>query len=212
MSITIGTRGSLFSATLSGPLFESGTPSRALREMVKAVEQGALILETEIRNKLKGNERNFGIFTGRLFNAIQRQAATISGDTIQAVVSPGPLKYAVVINEGRGAGKRQPPVEAIMLWLRKKGRFVSIATSLRAKGTTKADAKKSAESGLRSAAFVIARAIGKRGFASPFTSGLHFVERGTQAASARVQEVLERGRDRYVSAWNAENAGGLAGV
>lgn len=211
--ITIGSRESLFSARLAGPLFDGGTRDRALFEMVKAVEAGALELENEIRSKLKGNEREFGIFTGGLFNAIQRQAATIRGDEIESIVTPGPKKHAVVINDGRGANKRPPPVKAIELWLRRKGWFTK---GVKAAGSLlKKSARAGAESidrGIKSAAFAIARAIGKRGFAEPFTKGLHYVERGTEAAAPKVQQILERGRDRYVAAWNLDNAGGLAGV
>lgn len=224
--ITIGTRDSLFSARLVGPLAEGGTRQRALFEMVKAVEEGALELENQIRGKLKGNEREFGIFTGGLFNAIQRQAATIRGDEIESIVTPGPKKHAIVINDGRGAGKRPPPVKAIELWLQRKLKWSSIATSLgkttlspkstkgeRAQESfTRSLSKGLAARGLRSAAFAIARAIGKRGFAEPFTRGLHYVENGTAAAAPKVQQILERGRDRYVAAWNFDNAGGLAGV
>lgn len=211
--ITIGSRESLFSARLAGPLFEGGTRQRALFEMVKAVEDGALELENQIRGKLKGNDREFGIFTGGLFNAIQRQAATIRGDEIESIVTPGPKKHAIVINDGRGANKRPPPVKAIELWLRRKGWFMK---GVRASGSLlKKSARAGTEAidrGIKGAAFAIARAIGKRGFAEPFTRGLHYVENGTAAAAPKVQQILERGRDRYVSAWNFDNAGGLAGV
>lgn len=211
--ITIGSRESLFSARLAGPLFEGGTRDRALFEMVKAVEEGALELENEIRGKLKGNEREFGIFTGRLFNAIQRQAATVRGDEIESIVTPGPKKHAIVINDGRGANKRPPPVKAIELWLRRKGWFMK---GVKASGTVlKKSERAGADAiarGIKGAAFAIARAIGKRGFAEPFTRGLHYVENGTAAAAPKVQQILERGRDRYVSVWNLDNAGGLAGV
>lgn len=211
--ITIGTRDSLFSARLVGPLAEGGTRQRALFEMVKAVEDGALELENQIRGKLKGNDREFGIFTGGLFNAIQRQAATIRGDEIESIVTPGPKKHAIVINDGRGANKRPPPVKAIELWLRRKGWFMK---GVRASGSLlKKSARAGTEAidrGIKGAAFAIARAIGKRGFAEPFTRGLHYVENGTAAAAPKVQQILERGRDRYVSAWNFDNAGGLAGV
>lgn len=211
--ITIGSRESLFSARLAGPLFEGGTRDRALFEMVKAVEDGALELENQIRGKLKGNDREFGIFTGGLFNAIQRQAATIRGDEIESIVTPGPKKHAIVINDGRGANKRPPPVKAIELWLRRKGWFMK---GVKVSGTLlKKSARAGTEAidrGIKGAAFAIARAIGKRGFAEPFTRGLHYVENGTAAAAPKVQQILERGRDRYVSAWNFDNAGGLAGV
>lgn len=216
--ITIGNSESLFSATLGGPLYAAGTTDRARFAMVKAVERGALRLENSIRSKLKGNEREFGIFTGGLFNAIQRQAATVSGDVIESVVTPGPKKHAIVINDGRGANKRPPPVKAIELWLQKKWKFTSIAKSLgRTSGGSKEATKfnKSisagmAERALKSAAFAIARAIGKRGFAPPFTSGLHYMERGTEEAGPAVQAELELGRDEYVRIWNYDNAGGLA--
>lgn len=222
--IRIGNSQSLFSATLSGPLFAAGTTDRARFAMVKAVERGSLHLENAIRSKLKGNEREFGIFTGGLFKAIQRQAATVRGDLIESIVTPGPKKHAIVINDGRGANKRPPPVKAIELWLQKKWKFTSIAKSLgRTKLTSKATAGERAQEGftrslsagiaeraLKSVAFMIARAIGKRGFASPFTGGLHYMERGTEDAGPRVQHELEVGRDEYVRIWNFDNAGGLA--
>lgn len=216
--IRIGSSESLFSATLSGPLFAAGTTDRARFAMVKAVERGSLHLENAIRSKLKGNEREFGIFTGGLFNAIQRQAATVRGDLIESIVTPGPKKHAIVINDGRGANKRPPPVKAIELWLQKKLKFSSIAKSLGrtsggSKGATSFNKSLSAgmaERALKSVAFMIARAIGKRGFASPFTGGLHYMETGTEDAGPRVQHELEVGRDEYVRIWNFDNAGGLA--
>lgn len=191
--LRIGNSQSLFSATLSGPLFAAGTTDRARFAMVKAVERGSLHLENAIRSKLKGNEREFGIFTGGLFSAIQRQAATVRGDLIESIVTPGTKKHAIVINDGRGANKRPPPVKAIELWLQKKLKFSSMA-----------------ERALKSVAFMIARAIGKRGFAPPFTGGLHYMETGTAEAGPRVQHELEVGRDEYVRIWNFDNAGGLA--
>jgi hypothetical protein len=63
-------------------------------------------------------------------------------------------KYADVIEYGRRAGAKQPPVKAIENWIRikklklrnKQGQFI-----------------KSTESNIKSAAFVIAKSIGKKG-------------------------------------------------
>jgi hypothetical protein len=63
-------------------------------------------------------------------------------------------KYADIIEEGRKPNSRMPPVSAIEKWMREK--------PLKLRGP-KGGFVKTTPQGLRSAAFAIARAIGKRG-------------------------------------------------
>lgn len=83
-----------------------------------------------------------------------------SGVDLKGVIS-NPLFYAAPVEYGRKPG-RMPPVEAIQLWVIRKG----IASSDNAK----------------SVAFLIARAIGKRG-----TKGAFMFKRGYQAALPTVK-------------------------
>lgn len=85
-----------------------------------------------------------------------------AGINIQGVVM-NPVMYALPVEEGRKPG-RMPPVEAIQLWVIRKGI---------------GDRDKS-----RSTAFLIARAIGRRG-----TKGAFMFKRGYQAALPTVKKL-----------------------
>ena len=96
-------------------------------------------------------------------------------------------KYADVIEFGRRAGAKPPPVEPIIQWMKikpirlrnKEGGFV-----------------KSTESGIRSAAFLIARSIGKKGIVGIkyYTEALETVleKRGPELLEAFGKEIENR--------------------
>ena len=106
------------------------------------------------------------IASGAYLNSISsrfEQSATTFSSVIESAVS-----YASVIEEGRRAGAKQPPVEAIADWMGRKG-----------------------ISGERGVAFVIARSIGRKG-----TPGKFVFKRAAEAlepkAVAAVLLALER--------------------
>lgn len=83
-----------------------------------------------------------------------------------------PVMYALPVEDGRKPGK-MPPVEAIQLWVIRKG--------IGPRGDS------------RSTAFVIARSIGRRG-----TKGAHMFKNGFDAALPTIKRIWERVPGRIV--------------
>ena len=96
--------------------------------------------------------------TGALRSATSKESLSV-GNAIRGQVI-NPLNYALPVETGRKAGK-MPPVDAIKQWVIRKG----IASGADADG----------------AAFLIARAIGRRG-----TKGAHMFEEGFNASLPRI--------------------------
>jgi len=100
------------------------------------------------------------------------------GEMIGIVGSPIP--YVAVINDGRRPGQPMPPPEALELWVRRK-----IQWSRDRKGP-RGGRQRLTTAEARSIAFVIARAIGRRG-----TKGVHFYEEALAANQDQIRQIFE---------------------
>lgn len=78
------------------------------------------------------------------------------------------LPYAIVIDQGRAPGARMPPADALVPWVKR---------ILNAGGT---------DEEVRSVAFVVARAIGRKGI-----KATHFVDAGLLKAMPRVRGIFQ---------------------
>lgn len=89
-----------------------------------------------------------GRLRGSITHVVERESETIVTCYVGTNVS-----YALPVHNGRRPGARQPPTEPILEWARRKGIITDADTPAAARGK----------------AFVIARAIGRRGIrAKPF--------------------------------------------
>ena len=70
------------------------------------------------------------------------------------------VDYAIVVEQGRAAGKRQPPSDALINWLRRTAKGQSLFGKMKSKNPRIT---------YKSAAYVLSRSIGKKGIkANPF--------------------------------------------
>lgn len=103
-------------------------------ELTKAMHEATLAIEADAKGRVPQDTR-------MLMRSIVSEVRPIGGGGVRGVVGVlrGPATgYARVVEEGRGANKRPPPSAPIAAWLRRKG-------------------------GDPSRAYVVARAIGRRG-------------------------------------------------
>lgn len=146
--------------------------SAAVAELDKALTMALVVTEGEvIKRTPKG-------VSGHLQQSWQTtQAHTSPTAAMGAVVSNWP--YAAAVEYGRKPGK-MPPVDAIELWVRRK---LQIDDDKRA----------------RSVAFVIARAIGRRG-----TVGRYMAQLGLSAAQPYVIKLFDEAIDKAIKRFTNE--------
>jgi len=153
-------------------------PEALLKRLANAIDETAAVGQAEAR-------LGAPVFTGELANSIQIRAA-------QLVASPPALlmrgevvtnvAHGVVMEEGRRPGARQPPFGPIRRWvylLVRRGRM-----DVRWTG------EKDEQDQIDSAAFVIARSIGRKGI-SPRRFMAKAAEKIEPLLHARVQGVME---------------------
>jgi hypothetical protein len=162
-----------------------------LKETVDSI--GQEVVEAAQRNlgatrKINGKTRR-RVASGRLKDGLAFKNLTRNNrPVLQFGVNDATLKnYADVIEFGRRPGAKPPPVQPIIDWMKikpirlrsKEGGFV-----------------KTTESGIRSAAFLIARSIGKRGIVGIkyYTEALQTVleNRGDDILKAMEKEIETR--------------------
>ncbi len=112
---------------------------------------------------------NTGNFRGSISNQMRGTRGTIRGKVFS------PLKHGIVIERGRKPGSKQPPTHAIELWAKQVG--------IGAAGED-----------IRGIAFVIARAIGRRGIKGRFP-----FRRGFNQARPRILAMWTRMNHRIVN-------------
>lgn len=139
--------------------------SAAVEELDKALTQALAVAETEV---IARTPVNFGLLRQSWQTT---QTHTSPTAAMGAVVSNWP--YAAAVEYGRKPGK-MPPVDAIELWVRRK---LQISDDKRA----------------RSVAFVIARAIGRRG-----TVGRYMAQLGLSAAQPYVIKLFDEAIDKAI--------------
>ena len=169
----------------------------AKKELEKALETFAEELVQNAKQQLGrqvGNNPTYGIASGQLQRSLG-YAVTVRGQDLAlkfgvkgAAKKYEPFVYFGVNGTERKHGspftfKKQPPTDVILKWLRVKGVRVLLRDS-------KGRFKKHSEGGLRGVAFVIARAIKKRGL-----PGVKYwaaaVERTLPKHSAKIRAALK---------------------
>lgn len=106
-----------------------------------------------------------GTLLGSVFGEMHGSPVAVHG-----VVAAGPPadRYALVVERGRTPGRRMPPAEALLVWVRQKLHPASDKIA-------------------RSLAFVIARSVGRKGF-----PGVHMFENAFRAHQANVRRLIRR--------------------
>lgn len=133
------------------------TDSEIIRELLDRF--GADVVAAAQRNlgatrTVRGKKRR-SVATGTLKDNLTFKNRTRYNNPILEFTAKGRAKdYAGFVHDGRKPGSRPPPVEPILKWMRVK----PIRLRSREGGFVKAT-----EQGMRSAAFAIARSIGRRG-------------------------------------------------
>lgn len=121
-------------------------------------------------------------------NLGQSFASDISGTSIDDLTGRvfSDLPYAIVIDQGREPGARMPPVAALIPWVERV---------LEVGGT---------ESEIRQVAFLVARAIGRKGI-----TPRHFVEKGVNKAESRLDAIFGLMAEAMSAALVSSGAGGV---
>jgi hypothetical protein len=129
----------------------------------------------KVKRSINGKMRN-RYASGKLYNSLTFTINYKARSTEILFGASGEAKYyADVVEEGRKPNSKPPPVKKIMEWMEEK--------PVRLRGP-KGGFVKTTPEGLRSAAFAIAKAIGKRGIV-----GIHFMR------DAIEEELLAAGED-----------------
>lgn len=162
---------------------------RAIQEMCDDVIERAQRNIGATRT-IRGKRRR-RVSTGNLKNSLRYKLKRRSdGANVVFDAKGSASKYWDVIERGRRPNKKPPPIDAIVDWMKKK------PIRLQAKG---GGFIKSTPQAQRAAAYLIARAIGKRGI-----EGIHFYEEAIQAAiedwgprleAAMAQDIQEKLND-----------------
>lgn len=131
---------------------------------------------------IRGKRRR-RVSTGNLKNSLRYKLKRKNdGANVVFDAKGSASKYWDVIERGRRPNKKPPPIDAIMDWIKKK------PIRLQGKG---GGFIKSTPQAQRAAAYLIARAIGKRGI-----EGIHFYEEAIQAAiedwGTRLEEAMAK--------------------
>jgi hypothetical protein len=168
---------------------ELADPAKVIPAVLEeALTKSVLLLERAIKPKVP-----MGV-TGAARGSIAGEVRGGSGRTLGSNSLPGvpvamgemigivgsPLPYVAVINDGRRPGQPMPPPEALELWVRRK-----IQWSRDRKGP-RGGRQRLTTAEARSIAFVIARAIGRRG-----TKGVHFYEEALAANQDQIRSFFE---------------------
>jgi hypothetical protein len=113
---------------------------------------------------------NIGALKAAWSNRIMKGQRAIKGEILN------PKEYAIVIEKGRRAGAKMPPLGPIAYWLYRKGLVTD-------------------RSEIRQAAYLVARAIGRHGFSRKGQvgpKGKRMLEEGFSAAEPTVYRIFEK--------------------
>lgn len=161
-------------AKFTGSFFKEAKNSPKIfdTEFRQAVNESILHLQSKIVPKTPVDQ-------GFARNSITTKITGFALDLIGKVGSP--LKYILPLETGRGAGKKSPPVDAIKRWVTRKGL-----------------------NGIRSVqqtAYLIARAIGRKGFKGR-PKGWQMFELTFKQENNKVLAFFDKARDRFVARFN----------
>lgn len=121
---------------------------------------------------------NLGHLRGSIDKTIYGEPPSFRGEVFT------PLLYGIVVERGRRAGAKAPPIAPIMLWVRRKQ---IVFTRVLKSGKT-------VPLSIESTAFLIARAIGRRGIKGKF-----MFEKGFEAALPYILRTWERLPEKIVA-------------
>ena len=161
---------------------QMGKLAAGLGQRANAVAQDSLAKAAKSAVKLaRERTQDAGaVAFGKMFNGWQ---ANVKTDHTALITNTQP--YAVYVDRGRRAGSRMPPVEALIPWVRQ--------------------VLQPTESRTRAVAFVVAKAIARRGIAArPIVSDAKFRD--------AVDDLLSKELDSRLEAEMKKQAGLLAGL
>ena len=166
--------GETFSITIDIPQgLEGNLRAAGARGARAGIEEALILLQGVVKQKiLAGREvRHFGpaIFRGLLEQSVVYEMSAV-GINPEGLVFVKPLadEYALTLEEGRTAGARMPPSDALVPWVTEK---------LGVSGTDKQ---------IAGVAFVVARAIARHGF-----PGVHMFARALLEQEGNVRELVK---------------------
>jgi hypothetical protein len=171
-------------------------PARIGRGFHDGMMEAGFLVAREVKVELKPHH-----YTGR---AEQQLHPEPSGEGLKTNVFVGASAALVPelrpLDQGwHSASGKQPPTQAIAEWLAHKPEIAGSSSVFRtSKGfvrRTGTIAQVSAEAGIRSRAFLIARAIGRRGFAFGKTNAF---ELGWARAAGQVQGIIARAIEKVL--------------
>ena len=108
--------------------------------------------------------------------------------------------HAIFVNEGRGANKPMPPPDRIFPWVKKKGIGSTPKSRRLLKSGSRSQrraARQSLDKQQRAIAFVIARAIGRRGI-----EGLLLDQKVLTENKSRIDRAMKQVERRIAAVWN----------
>ncbi len=133
--------------------------------LMRAVTESALLLERRV--KLNTPIGVTGVARHSVGHRIERGGSVQRGVHIRAELG-SPARHVGVLERGRRRGARRPPADALELWVRRK---LGITDRKEARGV----------------AFVIARAIGKRGM-----DAIEMFEQAADDSEREIQAIFDR--------------------
>lgn len=175
----------IVSITIAGG--ELADPAKVIPQVLEeALTKSVLLLERAIKPKVPMGVT--GAARGSIAGEVRGGTRAVGSNSLPGVpvamgemigIVGSPIPYVAVINDGRRPGQPMPPPEALELWVRRK-----IQWSTR-KGP-RGGRRRLTAAEARSIAFVIARAIGRRGI-----EGKHFYEEALAANQDQIRSFFE---------------------
>ena len=139
---------------------------------------------------------NTGILRDSIYDDILGVKADISGVNLEGIVSSSDYEPKVnAVEFGRKPG-RMPPVEAIALWVARKGLTERNPPKRRRVKITKREARRK---GILSIAWAVATHIATKG-----TVGAAMFQKGFEASQAYIVKTMDEAIDRILNAWSKE--------
>ena len=168
-------------ADLSASLMRAG--DRLHDAQVAIATEGAELLEAETKRQIQADDL---LFRRRLLNSIESKVRD-EGKTVSALTySEEP--YAIVMEDGRAPGGKQPPTDDMIPWVVKRIGVAGARLSGRARSSARNPG--AVERAVRGLAFVVARSIARKGIRAR-----KFFEK----AAREVEALLPRIADRIVT-------------
>ena len=139
---------------------------------------------------------NTGILRESIYDDILGVKADISGVNLEGIVSSSDYEPKVnAVEFGRKPGK-MPPVEAIALWVTRRGLTERNPPKRRRVKITKREARRK---GILSIAWAVATHIAAKG-----TVGAAMFQKGFEASQAYIVKTMDAAIDRILNAWSKE--------